>query len=68
MNGNTRHPSTARRNFLKGLAAVGGLVAASGVAEASKGGAGAVAPTRSPPPRGYRLTPHVAKYYGKARF
>ncbi len=68
MNGNTRDRSTDRRSFLKGLAAVGGLVATSGAAEASKAAVAADAQTHSPTPRGYRLTLHVAKYYGKARF
>ncbi len=67
MNGNTRDRCTDRRSFLKGLAAVGGLVATSGAAEASTA-AVATARSRPPAPRGYRLTPHVAKYYGKARF
>lgn len=59
----------SRRKFLKDIAVAGGAaaVAASTVtARAAEGG---------PPPavdestdRGYRLTPHVRRYYEKARF
>lgn len=58
---------TNRRRFLRDIATAGGLVAVAS-------SAGAVAATSTPAsrpqgnkPAGYRLTPHVAKYYDKAR-
>jgi len=58
---------TDRRKFLRDLATASGLVAVAG----SAGTAAADAPTVSKPqggkPAGYRVTPHVAKYYDKAR-
>ena len=63
-----RERKTDRRGFLKGLAAAGGLVAAAGAADAAteKVAEGAASEASSRP--GYRVTPHVAKYYEKARF
>ncbi len=59
-----------RRSLLKGLAVAGTAATA-----AAAGAATIVAPDSEPeatttPPRseGYRLTPHVAEYYRKARF
>jgi hypothetical protein len=56
-----------RRKFLRDLAAAGGLAAVAGstvAAEATPSGANA-APAKKP--AGYRVTPHVSKYYDKAR-
>lgn len=58
---------TDRRKFLRDLATASGLVAVAG----SAGAAVADAPAASRPEvgksAGYRVTPHVAKYYDKAR-
>ena len=66
MNGEKGKTKTGRRAFLRNLAAVGG------VAAVATSGAGEPEGTASQPPaaarpRGYRVTPHVAKYYDKAR-
>lgn len=58
----------SRRSFLRGLAVMGGVTAV-----AATSGAASVAPdtgaSQEPAkPKGYRVTPHVAKYYDKARF
>jgi nitrous oxide reductase len=57
-----------RRKFLRGVAAAGGIAAVAGTA----GEALAAQPARQAPeaqrPKTYRVTPHVAKYYDKARF
>jgi hypothetical protein len=68
MNRNPQYRNTNRRNFLMGLAAASGLVAGAGAVKASNEEGVAEPPGNAPHPRGYRLTPHVAKYYGKARF
>jgi len=59
---------SSRRSFLRGLAVMGGATAV-----AASTGAETLAPgvdTKKQPdkPQGYRVTPHVAKYYDKARF
>lgn len=63
-----RDTKSNRRKFLRDLAAAGGLAAVAG-------GAGSVAAEPAPaatpqagPAAGYRVTPHVSKYYDKARF
>lgn len=56
----------SRRSFLRGLAVMGGVTAVA----ASTGAEGVVATAKAAPaakPKGYRVTPHVAKYYDKAR-
>jgi hypothetical protein len=58
----------SRRSFLRGLAVMGGVTAV-----AASTGAETVAPrveAQQQPGKsqGYRVTPHVAKYYDKARF
>jgi len=57
----------SRRSFLRGLAVMGGVtaVAASTGADTVSPGEEAQQPRK---PQGYRVTPHVAKYYDKARF
>lgn len=66
----TRHlrdSRTDRRKFLRDLATVGGLAAVADTA----GGVAAEPVTASEPgarpATGYRVTPHVSKYYEKAR-
>ena len=68
----TRSVNEGRRGFLKGMAAIGGGAAVAAAANA------AVADTQpssnlehavgNPQPRGYKLTPHIQRYYEKARF
>lgn len=66
----TRKPheqKTNRRDFLRDLAVIGGIATVSGGASLAatrpvdSEAAGAQAPT------GYQVTPHVMKYYEKAR-
>lgn len=65
----SKEESAGRRDFLKGVAAAGGAAAA-----VAAGGAVAAPdsePTAAPEVRGtkgYRVTPHIAEYYEKARF
>ena len=61
-----------RRRFLKGIAAIGGgaavaVAAGRAVADTPRGSKieGGVG---SPQPTGYKLTPHIQRYYEKARF
>jgi hypothetical protein len=59
---------TNRRSFLRGLATAGGLAAVAGSV-----GTASATPTAQPEPKakprtGYRVTPHISKYYDKARF
>jgi hypothetical protein len=63
-----RERKTDRRGFLKGLAAAGGLVAAAGAAKATTEQVAEGASVEASPRPGYRVTPHVSKYYQKARF
>ncbi|MCG6871796.1 MAG: transcriptional initiation protein Tat [Gammaproteobacteria bacterium] len=62
-----------RRSFLRKTALFGGAAAAvSSVAAVAMSDQGAHAPQAAPEvdaqPRGYEATPHVLKYYDKARF
>jgi len=63
-----RERKTDRRGFLKGLAAAGGLVAAAGTATAAPEKVAEGATSDATPRPGYQVTPHVTKYYEKARF
>jgi hypothetical protein len=62
---------TGRRTFLKTIALLGGsaaLMAAGngvGVIPSTKSKPASASPVRS---NGYRLTPHIKKYYERARF
>lgn len=66
MSRETGKQENSRRSFLRGLAVMGGVtaVAASTGAEVVE-----ASPQVKPAakPEGYRVTPHVAKYYDKAR-
>ena len=65
MSRETGKKENSRRSFLRGLAVMGGATAVAGSASANlEEGAPKAAPAR---PQGYRVTPHVAKYYDKAR-
>jgi hypothetical protein len=56
-----------RRKFLRDLAAAGGLVAVAGSAGTAVASAPGASQPKADKPPGYRVTPHVAKYYDKAR-
>lgn len=61
----------SRRTFLKGVVAAGGtasVLAAGTAAEAEVEQAPAAEDTAKTRVTGYRLTPHIAEYYEKARF
>ncbi len=71
MSKKTQTARPSRRRFLKGVVAAGGTAsvlaaATSAVAEVEQAPASEKAATAST--TGYRLTPHIAKYYQKARF
>jgi hypothetical protein len=68
MNTDLRDRKADRRSFLKGLAAAGGLVAAAGASQAATAAEPLPRAEQSGRRPGYRVTPHVAKYYDKARF
>jgi hypothetical protein len=59
---------TSRRRFLRDVAVAGGLAAAAAASGASVPEVEAAQRVDAAKPAGYRLTPHVAKYYEKARF
>jgi hypothetical protein len=66
MSRETGKQDNSRRDFLRGLAVVGGVTAVA----SSTGADEVVAPAPKEAPaaaKGYRVTPHVAKYYEKAR-
>jgi hypothetical protein len=58
---------TDRRRFLRDLATASGLVAVAGSAGAGVANAPTAPEPKAGKPAGYRVTPHVAKYYDKAR-
>jgi hypothetical protein len=68
MSRNSGNSTIDRRRFLRGVTAAGSLAVVAGTA----GGAPAAQPpqpAQEPQRRkSYRVTPHVAKYYDKARF
>jgi hypothetical protein len=58
----------SRRSFLRGLAVMGGVTAVAASSGADTVSPGVKAQEQPRKPQGYRETPHVAKYYDKARF
>ena len=66
MSRDTSDLKKTRRSFLRDLAAVGGPAAVAGSAGAETA-ATPVADTEPAQPKGYRVTPHIQKYYDKAR-
>jgi len=62
-----RDSKTNRRKFLRDLAAAGGLVAVAGSAGAAASAPSADTGPKASKPAGYRVTPHISKYYDKAR-
>ena len=63
-----RDSKTNRRKFLRDLATAGGLAAVAGSAGSVAAQPAATAEPRPKPATGYRVTPHISKYYDKARF
>lgn len=61
---------SSRRNFLKGVAVAGGAAAVTAGARAAVEADTDTDEEQSQASasRGYRVTPHIAKYYEKARF
>lgn len=66
MSRDTRDLNKTRRSFLRDLAAMGGAAAVAGSASAEVAAA-PVVEAKPDRPKGYRLTPHIQKYYDKAR-
>lgn len=69
MSRNEGTANTSRRAFLRDVAAAGGIaaVAATATATAVEARPVAVKAPAAARPKGYHVTPHVAKYYDKAR-
>lgn len=62
-----RDSKTNRRKFLRGLATAGGLAAVAGSAGSIAAQPAATTEPQPKPATGYRVTPHISKYYDKAR-
>jgi len=62
-----RDSKTNRRKFLRDLATAGGLAAVAGSAGSVAAQPAATPEPPAKPATGYRVTPHVSKYYDKAR-
>ena len=67
MSRDTRDLNKTRRSFLRDLAAVSGAAAVAGSASAEVNGTPASDTKPDRPSKGYRVTPHIQKYYDKAR-
>lgn len=68
MSRNEGTAKTSRRAFLRDVAAVGGIAAVAAASGAVEAEVPAAEPQQTAArPKGYRVTPHVAKYYEKAR-
>jgi hypothetical protein len=67
MSRDTGNTTTSRRGFLRSLAVIGGTAAVVASASADLAEPAARAAPEKGKPTGYRETPHVAKYYDKAR-
>lgn len=63
-----RDSKSNRRKFLRDLAAAGGLAAVAGSASSVAAEPASTPGPQAKPSTGYRVTPHVSKYYDKARF
>ena len=63
-----RDAKTNRRKFLRDLATAGGLAAVAGSAGSVAAQPAATTEPQPKPATGYRVTPHISKYYDKARF
>lgn len=58
----------SRRTFLKELAVAGGAAAVASAATTASAEPTPVASNEKPNAKGYHLTPHINRYYQKARF
>jgi len=58
----------SRRTFLKELAVAGGAAAVVSAAGTANAEPTPVATSEKPNAKGYHLTPHINRYYQKARF
>jgi hypothetical protein len=67
MSRNEGTANTSRRAFLRDVAAAGGIAAVAATATAVEARPVAVKAPAAARPKGYHVTPHVAKYYDKAR-
>lgn len=67
MSRDTGISKTSRRAFLRDVAAMGGAAAVAASAGANAQLPASVPAPAAAEPKGYRVTPHVAKYYDKAR-
>lgn len=67
MNPDERKAKTSRRAFLRDVAAAGGIAAVAASATAVAARPDAVKAPAAARPKGYHVTPHVTKYYDKAR-
>ncbi|HSF79019.1 MAG TPA: twin-arginine translocation signal domain-containing protein [Steroidobacteraceae bacterium] len=67
MSRDTGNTTTSRRKFLRSLAVMGGAAAVVASADGNVAEPAAGAAPATGKPAGYRMTPHVAKYYDKAR-
>lgn len=63
-----RETKTNRRKFLRDVATAGGFAAAAASASVVVAAPATATKPQESRPAGYRVTPHVAKYYDKARF
>ncbi|KPJ80857.1 MAG: hypothetical protein AMJ58_07180 [Gammaproteobacteria bacterium SG8_30] len=68
MSRKSRDLDQSRRSFLRNVAIAGGVAAATGTAAAGASGTAVAETVAEVQPKGYRVTPHVSKYYDKARF
>jgi len=68
MSRDTGTRDNSRRSFLRGLAVMGGVTAVAASTGAETVAPGVEAQKQPGKAQGYRVTPHVAKYYDKARF
>lgn len=59
--------SNNRREFLRGLATVGGATALAAVTGSAVAAEPAATPAEKPRAEGYHVTPHIRAYYHKAR-
>jgi nitrous oxide reductase len=66
----SRVARAGRRNFLKGVALTGTAAAVAAATGSALAGTPAETGAKQPAgaKRGYRVTPHIAEYYEKARF
>lgn len=67
MSRNEGTANTSRRAFLRDVAAAGGIAAVAATATAVEARPVAAKAPAAARPKGYHVTPHVAKYYDKAR-